>query len=209
MCGHCSPLDHLTGCGQRRCFADCDSPGGTSLSGFADNEKTLGRQSQGWGTDVSQLLCSRRAWWPRAGSPPLPSLMENSQALAGRGSLSSWSALTEASRPGRRPLSAELSARAVRLSGARPPHSPAEPLLHAGHHALDSRQPWLPPQPCCAGCCTGKLYFLELQRFNILTSSSTNTKSKVFFLFLNPEKQKQNKGNPQTGKTNKIPQTTY
>lgn len=96
------------------------------------------------------------------------------------------------------------------FSGARLPHSSAEPLLHTGRHALDSRQPRTPPQPCCAGCCTGELYFLELQRFNILTSSSTNTKSKVF-LFLNPEeqKQKQNKGNPQTGKTNKIPQTTY
>lgn len=32
----------LTGCGRGRCFTD--GPSGTSLSGFADNQKILGRQ---------------------------------------------------------------------------------------------------------------------------------------------------------------------
>lgn len=73
------------------------------------------------------------SWWLRVGSASSPlSTGGQSEALAGRGSLSSWSALTEVLK-----LGVELSARAVPVSGAQLPTVPAA----RGSSALKSRQP--------------------------------------------------------------------
>lgn len=89
-------------------------------------------------------------------------------------------------------------------------HGCAKFLLLMGHHALDSGPDLGAPSALLCGMLHSELScFLEPQRFNILTSSSTNTKSKVCFLSSERTKTKKQKETPKQEKQTKIPQTTY
>lgn len=92
------------------------------------------------------------------------------------------------------------------VAGAQLPQLYFKFLLHVGHSDLNSRLAPSAPQPCRVGRRIGELYFLKLEHFNVLTSSSTNTKSRLLFLTRkNENKTNKKKGTPKQEKQTKFP----